>query len=90
MKAYYLDKAGSDQRLPPVDENSTPVDINTLQTSGIEYRFIPVDNDGNWEKVGRSPGTGGRWTDQVAKAINQIVQEDPTQIETWSMSRRLA
>ena len=59
MKAYYFDNADGDQRLPHRDESLPLVDLNTLQMIGVEYRFIPVDQDGNWEQVGRSPGAGG-------------------------------
>ena len=82
MKAYYLDKAAGDQQTPPLDENSTPVDVNTLQMSGIEYRFIPVDMDGNWEQVGRSPGTGGGGTKTSCERRSiRFARIDPTKIE---------
>ena len=59
MKAYYFDNAEGDQRMPHFDESLPPVDANTLQMIGVKYWFIPVDQDGNWEQVGRSPGSGG-------------------------------
>ena len=60
MKAYYFDNAEGDQRLPHFDESLPPVDVNTLKRIGVEYWFIPVDQDANWEQVGRSPRYGRR------------------------------
>jgi len=51
MKVYYFDNAEGDQRMPHLDESLPILDENTLRMIRVEYRFIPVDQDGNWEQV---------------------------------------
>lgn len=90
MKAYYFDNAEGDPRMPHFDESLPPVDENTLKTLGIEYRFIPVDKDGNWEQVGGSLGTEGGGTKLVCERRSIILpRKNPTRIETSAMYRRL-
>jgi len=51
MKAYYFDNAEGDQRLPHIDECLPSVDLNMLKKIHVNYWFIPIDDDGNWEKA---------------------------------------
>ena len=67
MKAYYFDNVEGDQRLPHFDESLPPVDQNTLERIGVSYWFIPIDKDGNWQQVRRSPGSAAEGLNRLAK-----------------------
>jgi hypothetical protein len=80
---YYFDNVEGDQRLPHFDESLPPVDVHTLQRIRVEYWFIPVDKDGNWEQVCVSLGTGGGGTKSSCERRSiRLLRKGPTRIET--------
>lgn len=51
MKAYYFDNVPGDQRLPHFDPSLPSLSESDLKKIGVNYWFIPIDADGNWEQV---------------------------------------
>jgi 1,2-dihydroxy-3-keto-5-methylthiopentene dioxygenase len=51
MRAYYNDNVAGDQRLPHIDTTRPDVSEEELKKIDIQYWFIPIDADGNWEQV---------------------------------------
>ncbi|ORY22118.1 hypothetical protein BCR39DRAFT_391742 [Naematelia encephala] len=48
MRAYLYDNVPGDQREP--HDSGSSVDIPTLESIGVYYARIPVDEQGQWEK----------------------------------------
>lgn len=67
MKVYYFDNVEGDQRLPHSDESLPPADQNTLERIGVSYWSIPIDLDGKWQQVCRSPGWAAEGLNRLAK-----------------------
>ena len=67
MKLYYYDNVEGDQRLPHFDKSLPSVGQDTLERIGVSHWSIPIDKDGKWQQVCRSPGWAAEGLNRLAK-----------------------